>query len=256
MPTSLPAQVLDRLGDAGARPRLTWYDDEGRVELSGHVAANWVVKTTNLLCEELDVEPGVRVVLDLPPHWRTVVWGLAAWRAGASVVIASDRDVLAARPLGPGDVVVTDRPGAWPTTQAHLVVVTLAALARRFPGELPAGAVDAASAVMTYPDRLGLVPDIEPGEPALEADEQAPVPHHDLAASLRGTVTTPAVGPGERVLVTAGPATTGTLLATAVLAWSEDASLVVAPQALPQDRLDRIATDEQVTERRDRPVVP
>jgi len=244
MPTSLPAQVLDRLGGAGAQPRLTWYDDEGRVELSGHVAANWVVKTTNLLCEELDVEPGVRVVLDLPPHWRTVVWGLAAWRAGATLVTAADRGTLPTLTLGPDDVVVTDRPAAWPATRAHLVAVTLAALARRFAGELPAGAIDAASAVMTYPDRLGLVPDVEPGAIALEAAgglitryDELPrlLGVHDLAASAH-----------ERVLVTVATDPADLVVSTIGL-WSRDASVVAAPAGTDPQRRNRVAQDENVT---------
>src|SRR5688572_18938796 len=86
-----PSHVADLLRlitrDPG-RPRLTWYGDDGeRVELSGAVLENWVNKTTNLLVEEFDAEPGTRVVIDLPVHWRTVVWALAVWRVGATAVL-------------------------------------------------------------------------------------------------------------------------------------------------------------------------
>jgi uncharacterized protein (TIGR03089 family) len=66
------------------RPRLTWYATAGeRVELSSRVLTNTVVKATNLLVAEVDAEPGTRVALDLPAHWRTLVWALATWTSGA-----------------------------------------------------------------------------------------------------------------------------------------------------------------------------
>lgn len=170
------AELLALLTTDPGRPRLTWYSGAGeRVELSGAVLDNWVSKTANLLVEEFDAAPGTRVLLDLPAHWRSVVWALAAWRVGACVV-TSARDVAAvdggraAEPShGPGpaaDVVVTDRPSAHRAAR-DLVVVSLAALARRFDGALPAGAVDAASAVMTYSDRIGWSPAVDPAAPAL-----------------------------------------------------------------------------------------
>ena len=56
-------------------PRLTWYGpDSERVELSGRVLENWVAKTANYLVDELDAEPGSAVAVDLPVHWRSLVW--------------------------------------------------------------------------------------------------------------------------------------------------------------------------------------
>ena len=83
--------ILDRLATIdSAQPRLTWYGAEDeRVELSGRVLANWVIKAANLLVEESDVEPGSRVSLDLPVHWRSLVWGLATLVAGGELVLPS-----------------------------------------------------------------------------------------------------------------------------------------------------------------------
>lgn len=170
------AELLALLNTDPGRPRLTWYSGAGeRVELSGAVLDNWVSKTANLLVEDFDAAPGTRVLLDLPAHWRSVVWALAAWRVGACVV-TSTQDVAAVEggraadpsdgPSLAADVVVTDRPSAHPAAR-DLVVVTLAALARRYDGALPAGAVDAASAVMTYSDRMGWSPAVDPAAPAL-----------------------------------------------------------------------------------------
>ncbi|WP_231495929.1 TIGR03089 family protein [Cellulomonas sp. HZM] len=177
---SSAAALLDLLARDPGRPRITWYGDDGeRVELSGAVLGNWVSKTTNLLVEELDVAPGHRVLIDLPPHWRTLVWALATWRAGACVVVAGD-----------ADVVVTTRPSEH---RGDVVAVSLPALARRFDGDLPPGALDAAASVMTYGDVVGWVPPADPGAPALEG-----VAHAELAAWWAPFV------PGRRLLVEAG----------------------------------------------------
>ncbi|GAB4083695.1 TIGR03089 family protein [Myceligenerans cantabricum] len=168
----LVSTLLDRLQSDPGRPRLTWYGEDGeRVELSGAVLANWVAKTTNLLVEEYDVQPGTKVGVDLPVHWRTVTWALAVWRVGGTVVLLDDgAGVPASRDL---DVVVTAAPGRWAGSAADLVVVSLPALARRYDGELPPGAMDAASAVMTYADQVIYAPEPEPGRAALTGSEAA-----------------------------------------------------------------------------------
>jgi len=255
MDSTLPATILDLLARAASRPRLTWYDGDGRVELSGHVVANWTIKTAILLVEELDVEAGTRVVLDLPVHWRAVVWTLAAWRAGAAVVVApDDRGTLLEQPVAAGDVVVTDRPTAWSGTAGQLVAVALPALARRFDGDLPAGAIDAASAVMTYGDVLGYVPGWEASATALEVvGTDVEVTHHDLAARLArhaaqdtsgSTVTLDAQ---TRALLPVGEGDLLVLVATCALAWACDASVVVVPAQTEEPRARSIAADERVT---------
>jgi uncharacterized protein (TIGR03089 family) len=161
------ASLLARLAADGGRPRLTWYGDDGeRVELSGAVLANWVAKTVNLLVAEIDAAPGSAVVLDLPPHWRSVLWALSAWRCGATVVVpADDRSAAAGRSrrrrrAGPREWDEALHRGA------DLVAVALPALARRFDGDLPAGAIDAAAAVMTYGDAIDWAPPTDPDEVA------------------------------------------------------------------------------------------
>jgi len=77
----------------GTRPLLTWYDDATgeRIELSVATAANWAVKTANLLLDE-----GVEVVRLVPgEHWLAAVVALGAWTAGTAV--GDDGDPL------PGD---------------------------------------------------------------------------------------------------------------------------------------------------------
>ena len=174
------ADLLAALASDPGRPRLTWYGpDSERIELSGAVLSNWVIKTTNLLVEEFDAGPGTVVGVDLPGHWRTLVWSLAVWRSGAELRLISPREGTAADL----DVIVTNRPEHWDTT-APIVAVALPALARTFDGELAPGVIDAASAVMTYGDELGFVQETNPGALALGAGAYpgtASVRYDDLA---------------------------------------------------------------------------
>lgn len=239
----LVSVLLDRLQTDPGRPRLTWYGDDGeRVELSGAVLANWVAKTTNLLVEEYDVRPGSMVGVNLPVHWRTVTWALAAWRVGATVVLSDGADV---GPWGEDlDVVVTDSPERWETSSAELVVVSLPALARRYDGELPPGAMDAASAVMTYADQVIYAPQPEPERPALTAPaaETAVVRHDELV---------PAPGDGARELVD-GRGDAAGVLRELLRIWAGAGSAVLTSPATAaaleadEARRDRLVESEKI----------
>ncbi len=109
-----PPQLLDRALRADpARPLLTFYDDASgeRTELSVATFANWVAKTANLLRDDLAVEPGATLSLDLPPHWQAAVWLQSAWALGLHVVPAGPDAQVAVigydgtPPPGAGDVV-------------------------------------------------------------------------------------------------------------------------------------------------------
>lgn len=128
-------------------PRLTWYGEAGeRVELSGRVLANWVVKAANLLVSECATAPGSRVQVDLPAHWRLLIWTLGGWAAGSEVSIGSEDSAA--------EVVVTDSLDRWLDGAAgDLVAVPLPALARSWPTPLPAGVIDGAAELMGQPDQ-------------------------------------------------------------------------------------------------------
>lgn len=161
---SIPAFDLMTALRAGAAtsPRLTWYGPEGeRIELSGRVLDNWVAKTSNLLQDELDAGPGTRLRLDLPAHWKSLVLALAAWQLGMEVVLdASEADLVATADPGPAAA-----QGAFDAVLA----VALPALAMRWPGTLPSGAVDYAAEVRSHGDVF--LPHAEPeaNRPALVA---------------------------------------------------------------------------------------
>lgn len=163
------------------RPRLTWYAPaqgpgaHERIELSARVLVNWVAKTANLLVEELDARPGTRVALDLPPHWKQVVWALATWSVGGEVLPAEGSD--------PG-VLVSSRVDA--RTGPLLVAVALPSLARRYDPEPPAAWLDWAAEVAGFDDAM-------------------PVPHGPLDhAGLLATARAAGLPDQARVLVDAG----------------------------------------------------
>ncbi|RXR26719.1 TIGR03089 family protein [Oerskovia turbata] len=238
------------------RPRVTWYgDDDERVELSGAVLHNWINKTVNLLVEELDAAPGVRVLLDLPPHWRAIVWALATWRTGATLVLPPATEGSAAvgpedvRGIADADVVVTSRPAAWAGTSAQLVAVPLPALARRFDGDLPPGTIDAGSAVMTYGDQIGWVEEIDPTAVAIEQDDEPAVRHADLVVWATGTQ--PASGGNRRVMLE--PTTPRDVVRRTLDLLTHDGSVVLLSSAtsarLTQDpgAQERLRQSERLT---------
>lgn len=75
------------------RPLLTMYDDATgeRIELSVTTFANWVFKTANLLVDELMLETGEAVTLDLPAHWQPAVIQVAVLVAGGQLRVEPSR---------------------------------------------------------------------------------------------------------------------------------------------------------------------
>lgn len=234
----LPRVLAGLTADPG-RPRLTWYGDDGeRVELSGHVLDNWVTKTANLLVEEFQAGPLTRVHLDLPVHWRTVVWAFATWRVGACATFPP----AGGRP----DLLVTDRPGG--RTDVDLVAVALPALARQFDGELPPGAIDATSAVMTYGDVLTWMPEPTPAAPALKVGEEL-VSHAALEEWARQVLARHASpAPGARVLVQAADdAALPAVLGVALAVLAGNGSVVLLAPGVDGAARARVVTTELVT---------
>ncbi len=236
------------------QPRLTWYGDDGeRVELSGAVLENWVNKVTNLLVEEFDAGPGARVVIDLPAHWRTVIWALATWRVGATTIFTRTDDTEGADTVkehvgGKADVVITTRPELWDGVDGEIVAVALPALARRFDGELPPGAVDAASAVMTYGDQVGWAPSPRTSDIAVVAGAETLL-HADLVRPVAG----------GRVLLAASATSVPPLhddvrrasdvVVHTARVLAHDGSVVLLSDAIASDatRRERLAAQENVT---------
>lgn len=148
----VPALLQALQASDPGRPRLTWYGPGGeRVELSARVLANWVVKTANLLGDELGIGPGDRVALGLPGHWRAVVWQLALATVGAETSLPRAETSLPTEGTDDDHALrVGSDPGALAPGD---VLVTLAALARAAP-DRPAGVVDYNAEVGAQPDAL------------------------------------------------------------------------------------------------------
>ena len=142
--------------ERGASPLLTYYDlaSGERTELSGVSVANWVDKTSNLLADELDVDPGEGVELALaesnPGHWVTMVWQLACWQVGAVVTLGrlTAATVVVAGPGGPSAAA----PGA------QVLVCSLHPLGLPLTEPPPAGVLDYALEVRAQPDQHAALP--------------------------------------------------------------------------------------------------
>ena len=175
---SLPALTL--YGPAAGAPRL---------ELSGAVLANHAAKAANLLADEVMIDPGTRLTLDLPSHWRLLTWGLGGLLAGAHVGDG-------------GDTVVTSDPGA---AGENVIAVSLGALDLSWPGDLPAMVLDGNADVLGQADILL--------DESLGADSNA----EELVEQIEA--------PGRRLLVV--DPSPGRLLAVFLGAMLERRSLVV-----------------------------
>ncbi len=134
-----------------ARPLVTFYDDATgeRIELSVTTYANWVAKTAGLLQDELDIERGALVLVDLPTHWLGAVWLGAVLTLGATVAFDRDR-------AGDADLVVCGPESlaelAPRAAEIPVVALSLRPLGARFAEALPAGVIDYGAVVLGQPD--------------------------------------------------------------------------------------------------------
>jgi uncharacterized protein (TIGR03089 family) len=234
---TLARDVVTALPTRGAAPPLlTWYGPDGeRVDLSPRVLGTWVAKAVDLLVTEADAGPHTHVALDLPVHWRTVVWALAAWTTGARVDLP--RGDAAAGAPAPPDVNVTDAPE--PADGGLVVAVPLPALALRWPGALPPGVLDGVADLLGRPDALGWLPPVHADAPALVG-----VRHADLLTHARQVAGAAAWPTAPRVLRGHDEPATAVLLA-ALAAWDAGGSVVLLGPGSPD--ATHVADVERVT---------
>ena len=144
MPRLFADQLRQRARARGGEPLLTYYDlgTGERTELSATSFLNWVDKTSNLLVDELGLDPGAVVELRLadaaPGHWVTLVLEAAAWQVGAvlratATEAEADADLLVLGPDWPGH----DRGGA-----GAVLACSLHPLGLGFPTALPPDVLD------------------------------------------------------------------------------------------------------------------
>lgn len=222
---SVPALLRRLVDDDPGTPRLTFYA-EGyartgeRVELSARVLSNWVAKTANLLEEEFEVGPGSVVALDLPTHWRTLVFQLAVWSTGAAVRAGAGR---------PADVLVSTDAQVLAEAlrrnpSVERIAVSPAPLATSFGVPVPDGVLDYARVVTGYGDAHSPLQPPGPDDPALETADGRALTHPELLAAAA------AAGegwpPGVRLLTDVGPAD---VVRGPLAAWARTGSLVLTP---------------------------
>ncbi|RLV49910.1 TIGR03089 family protein [Nocardioides mangrovicus] len=82
------ADVLQRrLRTDPGQPLVTFYDEATgeRTELSVTTYANWVAKTAGVLVDDLGLDAGDAIGLELPPHWLVPVFEGAALTVGLTL---------------------------------------------------------------------------------------------------------------------------------------------------------------------------
>ncbi len=184
------------------RPLVTFYDGESgeRTELSVTTYANWVAKAASLLVDEIGLDRGDSLRVDLPPHWLGPVLLGAAWTAGLRVTGTADPDVVV---CGPASLATwADRSagaaGGGPTVLAS----ALLPLGVRFPEGVPDGVLDLGVEIWSQPDAF--VPVDPPSADDVAHDLGGVAVSHDelWTAAAAGSLLTD----GGRLLTVANPA--------------------------------------------------
>lgn len=224
--STVPDLLATLVRTDASRPLVTFYDDATgeRVELSVATFANWVAKTASLALEELDVEPGELVLVDLPPHWLGAVWLAAAWTAGYCVTT----DAAAVERAGMvvcGPAAVERFAAA--AVRVPVVALSLRPLGGRFADPLPDGMTDYGAVVLAQPDSfVPVAPPPGPESPAWQEDGRT-ISQQELLSEAGAD---PVLAQGGRVLTDVNPCSRdGAVLLAALLVRSAGAVLVANP---------------------------
>ncbi len=220
------------------QPLLTYYDSGTgeRIELSVVTTDNWVNKIANLLADDLLLDPGDRIAVELPTHWQTAVVTLGAWAAGLTVVAPTEPVTL--RVVGPDAVAAL---GRQPSTEL-ILACSLRPLGGRFSTPLPAGWLDFAAEVPPQPDLL-----LQP-RPMSDPAIVLPEPLSPTAVLQRGREAAASVGlvAGGRLLTDHNPAHHDGLTGGLVACLAVGASLVLVTETTDKARA-AVAEQERVT---------
>ncbi|GAB3029006.1 acyl-CoA synthetase [Nocardioides flavus (ex Wang et al. 2016)] len=224
------------------RPLVTFYDHatDERVELSVTTYANWVAKASGLLTDVADLERGMSLRIDLPPHWLSPVFLGAAWTVGLRVTTSDEPDAVVCGP---------DGLQRWASRAATMPVLacSLRPLGVRFADPLPAGVLDVGVEIWSQPDGFTAWDPPTADDPATDDLSQRAL----LGASDRSDDLTAAVGSGltdgGRLLSVADPASPPGM-ATFTEPLVRGGSLVLVRNPDPE-RLDDVFDAERATAR-------
>lgn len=239
--TTFAPVLAQRLRNDPGQPLVTFYDHGTgeRVELSATTWANWVAKAGSLLVDELGLERGDRICLDLPPHWLGTVFLGAAWSGGLVVVPPPGEGTagdVAAVVCGP------DALERWADRASDLMVLACALLPLgvRFADPLPAGVLDVGVEIWSQPDAF------TPFDPPAADDVAIVVGDREVThAQLWGEAAAGALVGSGRLLSVANPVVEP---ATFSEPLTQGGSLVLVARA-EQDRLEATYAAERATAR-------
>lgn len=213
-----------------ARPRITVYDTQAdtHLDFSAKLLENWTAKVANMLREELDLEAGDEICIDLPLGWQPIMIALGAVAAGVNVSFASQSDSAAALFCAPD----TDAPDTNVDQFAgDVVVVTNDAFGRgveELGGSLPAGMIDFGPVVRMYGDQFH---EVTPTFAELKGHSDYPLTDYPV---------------GTRLLSTGWQDWPG-FCAAVLSPLAVDGSAVIVSGCTSKDRLDHISAVEKAT---------
>lgn len=136
-----------------ASPRLTVYNETtgARLDFSAITLDNWASKVGNMLLDELDLEEGSTIAIDLPVSWQAAVIVLGALAAAVEVEFVSGS-------ADDADVVFTSLDRYKPYEgHSDVLLVSEDPFGRGIVesgGELPNGAIDFGPTVRFYGDQF------------------------------------------------------------------------------------------------------
>ncbi|QWC84042.1 TIGR03089 family protein [Nocardioidaceae bacterium] len=153
--TTLPDAYAARLRSSPGDPLVTFYDlaTGERVELSATTWVNWAAKVAGLLTDELDLERGSRLLLDVGTHWQASVLLGGAWWAGIEVVPpgATVGDVDAVDAVACAESDAETYADAYAGSDVPVLALSLKPMSGPC-GTLPAGVLDFGREVLPMPD--------------------------------------------------------------------------------------------------------
>ena len=232
--TTFSEVLSERLRRDPGQPLVTFYDDATgeRVELSVTTYANWVAKASSLLVDELGLERGMRLRVDLPPHWLGTVFVGAAWNAGLVLTDTDDPDAVVCGPA----TLAGWAPHAATTT---VLACSLLPLGVRFADPVPAGVHDVGVEIWSQPDAFTPWDPPTADDAATDTQSQGEI----WAAAAAGTL----VADGGRLLSVANPASPPGV-ATFAEPLLRNGSVVLVARAEPE-RLEATYAAERATAR-------
>ena len=150
MPPTVLTSLRDALRRDPGRPLVTFYDGATgeRIELSLVTFTNWVDKIANLLADELMLDPGQVVHVELPTHWQSCVTVVGAWTAGLRVSLGAPPEDVALSVVGPDARTEPSR------AVGQVLACSLRPMGGAFTEALPSGWLDFAREVPPRPDAL------------------------------------------------------------------------------------------------------